>query len=309
MVVSRFFQEIDSMSPLEPLPPQGQHYSGSITDTSRWQNFQHRGDDIFICTPPKCGTTWTQAICAMLIFGTAEHGKQVSKLSPWVDATFAPIDEYLEKIDQQPHRRFIKTHTPFDGIPYYPECTYLVILRDPRDAFLSGLGHGANLNDRELAANTFPTGPNAFEDWLRSEKNLLQWDLQCLASLVHFFHSYWRFRDLSNVHVFHYADMKNDLAASIASMASALGVSYDDDQIAEFVEAASFANMKANAQQFAPEAGTGLWKAETDFFANGGNRQWQGRLSEDEVSAFTHRIKEMLGSDEVEWFLNGNGRQ
>jgi hypothetical protein len=31
------------------LPSQSQSYLGPITDTSRWQNFQHRPDDIFVC--------------------------------------------------------------------------------------------------------------------------------------------------------------------------------------------------------------------------------------------------------------------
>ena len=79
----------------ESLPRQSQAYFGPITDTSRWQNFRHRTDDIFICTPPKCGTTWTQAICAMLVFGKADHGAMPGMISPWIDAQFAPIEEYL----------------------------------------------------------------------------------------------------------------------------------------------------------------------------------------------------------------------
>ena len=59
--------------------------------------------------PPKCGTTWTQAIFAMLIFGKVEHGLKPGIISPWIDAQLAPIDEYLEKVESQEHRRFIKT--------------------------------------------------------------------------------------------------------------------------------------------------------------------------------------------------------
>ena len=92
------------------IPKKNASYVGPITDTSRWDKFQHRPDDIFVCTPPKCGTTWTQAICAMLVFGKVDHGIQSSKASPWIDAQFAPIDEYLEQVEAQKHRRYIKTH-------------------------------------------------------------------------------------------------------------------------------------------------------------------------------------------------------
>ena len=141
------------MSPT--VPTQGVSYFGPITDTKRWENFRHRADDIFICTPPKNGMTWMQAICAMLIFGNADHGRLVSGMSPWIDASFAPIDAYLREVDAQPHRRFIKTHTPFDGIPYFPGCTYLAVFRDPRDVYFSGLNHRDNMSDQEQAADLF----------------------------------------------------------------------------------------------------------------------------------------------------------
>lgn len=287
------------------LPQKTQSYSGPITDTDRWQNFQHRKDDIFICTPPKCGTTWTQAICAMLTFGTPDHGRQVSKLSPWIDANFAPIDEYLAEIDQQQNRRFIKTHTPFDGIPYYPECTYLVILRDPRDAFFSGLNHSANMNDQDLAESVFPQGADAFENWLRNKSRADQWDAQCLESITHFFKSYWRYRDLTNVHLFHYADMKRDLRSNIEFMARALDIDVEDLQLDSFTHAATFKNMKENADQFAPEAGTGMWKAESNFFANGANQQWRDQFSEKDRVAFNKRTAELLSEDETKWLLEG----
>ena len=70
-------------------------YHGGITNTDRWANFTHPDDDIFICTSPKCGTTWTQAICAMLVFGTADHEHRPNALSPRIDAEFEPIEEYL----------------------------------------------------------------------------------------------------------------------------------------------------------------------------------------------------------------------
>jgi hypothetical protein len=283
-------------------PMRAVSYHGVITDTDRWQNFRHREDDIFICTPAKCGTTWTQAICAMLVFGEADHGYKPGAVSPWIDADFAPIDEYLRTIDEQTHRRFIKTHTPLDGIPFYPECTYLVILRDPRDVFFSGLNHRDNLVDPETAA-VFPQEPNPFGDWLTRKFDPSACDQQSIEQLAHFLNSYWPYRNLSNLHMFHYTDMKNDLPGVVARMAQALGYAYDDDQIQAFAAEAGFETMKNNADQFTPEAGTGMWQAEDRFFANGGSGQWQGRLSADELAAFGRRVDALLPDDAARWLL------
>jgi len=287
-------------------PPQNKKYLGPITDTSRWDNFQHRPDDIFICTPPKCGTTWTQAICALLVFGTVDHGQQTSKISPWVDAAFTPIEAVLPQIDVLPHRRFIKTHTPLDGIPYFPECTYLVVMRDPRDAFFSGQNHSANMNDEELAQSVFPTGPTAFTDWLNRSEAGGAWDLQSLTAFVQFFKIYWTYRDLPNVHLHHYADMKHDLRKSIGDMSTQIGAKTSDTQLDAFTKAASFGAMKRKAEQYAPESGTGMWKAESNFFAKGISRQWEGKLSADERSAFDTKLRELLPRDETKWLLGGD---
>ena len=289
------------------LPQQSATYLGPITDTSRWQNFKHRAGDIFICTPPKCGTTWTQAICAMLVSGKVDHGTQPGLVSPWIDASFAPIEQYLEMVEAQTHRRYIKTHTPLDGFPYFPDCTYLVVMRDPRDAFCSMLNHRDNMNDEELAFSVFPTGDSAFMDWLKLELQPGTWDAQSLELIVHFHTTYWLYRDLDNIHLFHYSDMKRDLRGSIASMATALKVEIDAPLLDAMTDAASFDNMKQNAEQFAPESGTGMWKKESGFFATGQNAQWKKLLTESDLTAFDTRLNELLPNDQVEWLLNGNG--
>jgi aryl sulfotransferase len=43
-------------------------YRTPVADNSRWAGFSPRPNDIFICTPAKCGTTWTQAIVASLLW-------------------------------------------------------------------------------------------------------------------------------------------------------------------------------------------------------------------------------------------------
>jgi aryl sulfotransferase len=53
-------------------------------DSTVWNDFDFRNDDIVIATYAKSGTTWTQQIVSQLIFGGAE-GLSVAEMSPWLD--------------------------------------------------------------------------------------------------------------------------------------------------------------------------------------------------------------------------------
>ena len=46
----------------------------------------------------------------------------------------------------QGHRRFLKTHTPLDGLPTDPSVTYVCVGRDPRDVAISMHHHRDNLD-------------------------------------------------------------------------------------------------------------------------------------------------------------------
>ena len=46
-------------------------YRGLFHDSDRWRGFVFRSGDIVISTPPKCGTTWMQMICALLVLPEA----------------------------------------------------------------------------------------------------------------------------------------------------------------------------------------------------------------------------------------------
>jgi aryl sulfotransferase len=285
------------------LPTRSMHYKGPITDTRRWDSFNHRADDIFICTPPKCGTTWTQAIIAMLVFGKAEHGEKPGVISPWIDATFAPIEDYLSMVDSQTHRRFIKTHTPLDGIPYFPECTYLVVCRDPRDVYFSMLNHIENMTHEDLV-KTFKGDDNySFDGWLNAEFDPLELEMSGLAGNLHFVKSYWQYRDLPNINIFHYADMKADLRSNIVRMAAAIDVEVKSLVLDEMTSAATFENMQRNGDHYAPMAGHGAWKQDKAFFANGNSAQWRNRLSADELAAFDLRAHQLLDNEQIDWLV------
>lgn len=121
-------------------------YRSNDEDSARWDGFPFRGGDIVISTRSKCGTTWAQMICALLVFQDPQLPAALSELSPWLDWLLVPRAEVIARLERQQHRRFIKTHTPLDGIPLDPRATYLVVARHPLDMAVSLLHQGDNLD-------------------------------------------------------------------------------------------------------------------------------------------------------------------
>jgi len=130
-----------------------QHTSRTwIIDSRRWQHYRPRSDDIIIATYPKCGTTWMQRIVGLLVFQTPDP-QPITQASPWIDRRFPePVEAMVARIEAQSHRRFLKSHLPFDGQPIYDEVKYIHVARDGRDACLSFHNHGLAFTAQALEA-------------------------------------------------------------------------------------------------------------------------------------------------------------
>src|SRR6266487_2441497 len=102
-----------------PRPATSHIYQNHTLDSTRWDHFTPRPDDIVIATPYKSGTTWMQIIVMHLIFRDLQI-RRVWELSPWFEVRWADsLADLLKKVEAQKHRRFIKTHLPLDGLPYF----------------------------------------------------------------------------------------------------------------------------------------------------------------------------------------------
>ena len=114
-------------------------YRSWMSDSLRWDALRLREGDVVISAPSKCGVTWTQRLVSLLVFDGPDLPGPLSTVSPWVDLNIRPIEEVVAVLDAQQHRRFLKTHTPLDGLVLDDRVTYIGVGRDPRDAAISEL--------------------------------------------------------------------------------------------------------------------------------------------------------------------------
>ncbi len=130
--------------------PAEREYRTWIFDSRRWDHYRPRADDIVIATYPKCGTTWMQRIIGLLVFQTPEP-KPVMQISAWIDRRFGePIEAVAAQIEEQEHRRFLKSHLPLDGLPLYDDVKYIHVARDGRDACVSYHNHVLGFTEQGL---------------------------------------------------------------------------------------------------------------------------------------------------------------
>jgi aryl sulfotransferase len=85
-----------------------------------------------------------QRICSLLIFQSVDLPRPLTEISPWLELVAHPVDEIHAIYEKQDHQRFIKSHTPFDGLPYRQGSRYIFVGRDPRDIFVSLFNHLQN---------------------------------------------------------------------------------------------------------------------------------------------------------------------
>jgi aryl sulfotransferase len=142
------------------MPQTPVRYTSADEDSGRWTGFPFRAGDIVISTRSRCGTTWMQMICALLIFRTPDLPEPLNELSPWVDWLVVPRDEMLDRLGEQRHRRFVKTHTPLDGIPLDRRAPYVVVARHPLDMAVSLYHQSGNLDRERIARLTGASTPD-----------------------------------------------------------------------------------------------------------------------------------------------------
>jgi aryl sulfotransferase len=289
-------------------------YRSWVLDSRRWENYRRRSDDIIIATYPKCGTTWTQRIVGLLVFQSPEP-KPIMKISAWIDRRFGPpIDEVMAQIEAQEHRRFLKSHLPLDGLPYYSDIKYIHVARDGRDACMSYHNHLTGLTasvlerlDRigledEMIGRPFPRPPadpaEFFHRWVRGEN-------MTITSFFHFQQSWWKAQDRPNVLLVHYNDLKADLSDEMKRIANFLGIPITPGIWPDLVAAAGFDSMRKAGDVILANMAEIFEGGSQRFFHKGCNRRWHGVFREDDLALYDAKVREVLPAECAHWLAHG----
>ncbi|CCH16310.1 sulfotransferase domain-containing protein [Micromonospora lupini] len=285
-------------------------YRSDDEDSARWIGFPFRDGDIVISTRSKSGTTWMQMICALLVLGTPELPASLTELSPWLDWLGEPRDEVYRRLATQPHRRFIKTHTPLDGVPLDPRVHYVVVARHPLDMAVSLYHQSGNLNRvrmAELTGQPVPTGPPrtrpSAREWLPSwvdHEVDPRAELDSLPGVLWHLGDAWARRHEPNVELVHYDDLRADLGAQMRRLADRWGVPVPAERWPTLVEAATFDRMRERADQLAPDM-LGVLRDRRAFFRQGGSGQGRTLLDAAGLARYEERARALAPPDLLAW--------
>ena len=232
-------------------------------------------------------------------------------LAPWMELKLIPYDDVINTLAAQDHRRFIKSHAPADTLNIQPQVKYIFLARDGRDVIWSWYKHMLNMKDETYdALNAIPgrEGPplvkpsctvhEFFYQWME-ESGLYDW------SYWDHIQSWWNIRDLPNVRIFHFNNLKADLAGEIREMAAFLGIEIDESKFPDIVHHCTFDYMKENADDLSDIFDQIFQGGLKNFIYKGTNRRWVDTLTPEDIALYEKVVSEHMTPDCAHWHATG----
>lgn len=195
--------------------------------------FQPDPTDVFIAPYSKCGTTWMQQIVHGLRTGGDLNFSEITEVVPWIElAHDIGIDPQQPQVARP---RAFKSHLRWDEIPKGGK--YIVVLRDPVDAFVSlfKFMQGWFFEPGAISLHQFAdhvlNRPDEESYW----GHAISWVGQ---------------RENPDVLLVAFEDMKRDLPSIVRKVASFIGLDPDPDRLDIATRQAGFDFMKAHQHLF-----------------------------------------------------------
>lgn len=192
-------------------------------------NYQAQPDDIFLYVYPKAGTTWAQVI----LYTLTNHGEAFDHDMAKYFAHTPTLEHLGEEGLKTMHRPYvIKSHLPFDRIPYHKKAKYVCVLRNPKDVctsyyyfILKIVGAQPERASFDIFFEEFINGNVYFGDYFEHLRIV------------------WRYRDKPNVFITSYEQMKQDATGVIQELARFLCIEMNNELLQRILNYSSFSYM------------------------------------------------------------------
>lgn len=250
--------------------------------------------DVFVPIYAKSGTNWMLQIAQQIAYYGDASFAHIHDLVSWPEYPLPTSVAFSDPTPQQ-HAptglRLIKSHFSADHIPYSEAATYLLVIRDPKEAFVSGYRFGLGYFQPE----EMPPVETMLERYLTSNYVYGDWAKHT--------HSYWQWRERPNVLVLTYNQLKADPRNCIVQVADAMKVKLTEAQLDAVVRKSDIGYMKSLGSAFtSPLPYIPLWgeKATTDLLRKGASGQSGELLTPAQQAAIDDHMRARLlalGSD------------
>ena len=298
-------------------PERTHEYRNHHLDSTRWDHFLPRDDDIIVTTAYKAGTTWTQRILGALVLGPGPMYADLNGISPWIDSRFmGPIEAMIATVEAQPHRRFVKSHLAADGLRFFPQAKYIVVGRDTRDVFMSLFNHYSAYTDFVFSLFTDADRPgpelprcpaDPRELWPRwISEGWFDWEPDGWPYWSHHHHlaTWWEVRDLANVLFVHFGDLKADPETEIRRIAAFCDIGVDDESWPAILETVGLDAMRTEARGADDPMAMVFEGGAERFFYKGDNGRWRNVLTDDDLALYDKAVA-TLDPELRQWLEGG----
>lgn len=223
------------------------------------QEMDIRNDDVFVCSLPKSGSSWTETIVWFLKQGSNFESNQSNKRQKSVSgfeipATFKANANELQANDQSltesealkmawsmhfeqlESPRIIKTHVPVYALPkaiWTKQTKLIYVVRNPKDMTVS---------EYHYRRNYLPPADIKIDDVVDG----ITMDLWPQSPRAQHILNFWNLRHLPNILFVAYEDLVRDSFANIKKISEFLECKYTDQQLQKLTDLVSFKNMKEN---------------------------------------------------------------
>ena len=300
--------------------PVDKRYRTWLIDSNRWRAFSPRPDDIVVATYPKSGTTWMQRILSLLIFRSDEP-VALDRTFPWWEVNRRPIETLVEDFEAQRHRRSVKTHVPFDGIPHFDQVKYIHVARDGRDVCMSYHNHCTGFRSEALERmdaiglaepslrrpypRVDPDPAIHFHNWLIAGAIDGQDDGTPYLSYFAYERSFWHARKHGNLLFVHYDDLQADLIGEMRRIADFLDIDASAAELSRMAGSASFDSMRKDAAVLIPEMAKNFEGGALRLLNKGQSGRWRGLYDEADVELFDHKLRRAVPDAYSDWLIAG----